>query len=227
MVSKTDFKHNPAERTIETAGRVYTDFELTGDFRLLRQANYGEGFRMATFGEVLDLVHQSYLNQGNTGADNVVRATRQFWLSGNTVAYGGRDIITVQNFPEIKEGRIIMDFEELESLLNEGEDLVPGVRISRDGNVGFVLRNKVRGGWHDETQIRGSLYPIVLALSKNGSDNMADISRVKQKSAYFALPTVGKITVLDLDEDDDRLGFGGYYWGEFDNGRHSFGVKEK
>lgn len=226
MKNKANFRHNSRNKTIETAGRVYTDSPIRGNFHKLREANYGQGFRPSTFGEILSLADQSYINQGNAGADNVVQAARKFWLSGNTSAYGGEEIIIVQNFPNIEGGRIVMNPKELEDLLSRGKDLVKGVRLSRDGRVGSVSREMVREGWHDEEEIRNSLYPIVLALNKEGSNNMAGISNTTKKKAYFRFPAVGEIRVPGLVEVDGRLGLGGDDWFGFDDYSYSFGVRE-
>jgi len=107
--AKTGFKHNPSNRTIETAGRVYGDTPTRpGNFHQLRQANYGQGSRQATFGEILDLAYSSHINQGNVEADKVIQTAKNNPLSGNTAMRYTPQIRIVQDMPEVRDGRIVM-----------------------------------------------------------------------------------------------------------------------
>ena len=227
--SKPGFKHTPPSfGIIETAGRVYTDTPVgSGNFHKLREANYGQGFRQATFGEILDLAHQSYLNQGNKGADNVVDATRNFWLSGNTAIRYTPEHVIVQDIPEVRDGIIVMDEKNLTSKLSKNSRM--GVRFSDDGTIraipyGFGTE------WQNSEQIRTNSFPIALTGNLEASEILAQIQdKIGKRGYVWALDkgTNNEIRVPVLGEDGDGLFLNGDFWGEFfDGSRHSFGVRQ-
>ena len=102
----------------------------------LRNGNYGKGFRMPTMPELVPLVHASLGNQKYGIAKDVIKTLEKHWLTGNTgILYVPKGMF-VQDNPELKDGRISMDPEVLESKLGSHEE--KKVVFSDDGSVRFT-----------------------------------------------------------------------------------------
>jgi hypothetical protein len=225
--AKTGFKHNPPliYGTIETAGRMYTDSpQGPGNFHFLRQSNYGEGFKQGTFGDQFALAHGAYTNQGKEGAMDIVKLLRNFWLSGNTSILYTPTLVIVQDMPEVKDGRIVMDEKNLNSRLSKNAK--NGVRFSDDGSV-RALPYSFKTGWQSSDKIRANLFPVALTGNKDAPEMLEEIINKIGKSVYiYALNKVSEpeIRVPDLCEDDDRLNLFGDGWNGFNDGGRSFGI---
>ncbi|MEK6924744.1 MAG: hypothetical protein AABW71_00725 [Nanoarchaeota archaeon] len=226
-MEKSIFKHNPPGGTIETAGRVYADSPVgPGSFHKLKQADYGQGFRQATLREVLDLAHQSYFNQGITGADKVVQASRKFYLSGNTAILYVPNMVIVQDMPQVENGRIVMDEKSLTSKLSKNAK--NGVRFSNDETI-RALPYSFETGWQDAKQIEANPFTIALTGDIEAGKKLAQIQGQIGKRGYiWALGkgTDNQIRVPDLSEYVSSLGLNGYDWFDLDVNGHSFGVRQ-
>ena len=106
------------------------------NFAGLRQADYGQGFRMPTMPELVHLVYASLENRDYSTAKNVVQTLRQNWLTGNTGILYTKKGMYVQDNPEMKDGRIIMNEKTLAERLGSQE--VKGVTFSDDLSVRFT-----------------------------------------------------------------------------------------
>src|SRR3989344_1592115 len=224
---ENDFEYTPPSvGTIKTAGRVYTDSPIRGNFNQLRQADYGKGFRQPTFGELLDLTISSYLNQGNNGADKVVQTAKQFFLSGNTAILYTPQLVIVQDMPRVENGRIVMDKDNLVSKLGLREE--NGVRFSDDGtirsiNYGFETE------WQTTDQMRNNPFSIALTGDILAPEKLAEIQeKIGMKAYVWALDkgTNNVIRVPGLSEIDGRLVLGGDDWYGLLGDRCSFGVQQ-
>src|SRR3989344_266808 len=90
-----------------------------GNFHDLKQADYGEGYKQGTFGDQLTLAHGAYLNQDNPDAQSIVGIFRNRIVSGNTAMSYTPELIIVQDMPEVRNGRIVMDGNSLTAKLSE------------------------------------------------------------------------------------------------------------
>ena len=225
--TKSDWKHTlPVFGTIKTAGRVYTDSPINGNFHQLRQADYGKGFRQGIFGEQLALVHKAYFNQGDAGADNVVSVAGTLFISGNTAMKYIQDLVIVQDIPKVRNGRIVMDESKLIRKLSKNAN--KGVRFSDDGSIrampyGFGTE------WQDSQQMKNNPFPILLTGDLEAGEKLAQIQDRIQKKGYIWALGQGinsVIRVPDLREFDGRLFLDGNIWDEFDDDRGSFGVRQ-
>ncbi|MEK6897710.1 MAG: hypothetical protein AABW93_04250, partial [Nanoarchaeota archaeon] len=85
-MAKPTFKEIVAVTTIELDDGLVFNAQRVGpmNFLGLRQADYGQGFRMLTMPELVHLVHASLENKGYETAKNVIKTLKDYWLTGNT-----------------------------------------------------------------------------------------------------------------------------------------------
>src|SRR3972149_10623582 len=57
------------------------------NFNGLRNADYGQGFRMPTMPELVQLVYASLENQDYKTAKEVISTLRSYWFTGNTAIH--------------------------------------------------------------------------------------------------------------------------------------------
>jgi hypothetical protein len=106
-------------------------------FNDLRNADYGKGFRMPTFPELISLIYASFKNQEYKTAKIILRTPKAYHLTGNTGAHYFPEAMFVQDNPEMENGKIITpDYKTLESRLGKHEE--KGVVFSDDKTIRFV-----------------------------------------------------------------------------------------
>ena len=116
---------------LSSLGRNYMNF-----FRL-RQADYGEGFRISTVSELIPLVYASLENTDHTRAQGVLRTLEKSLLTGNTAIHYFPEGIFVEDNPAIKNKRLVTPvYQKLESRLGSHEER--GVVFSDDRSVRFT-----------------------------------------------------------------------------------------
>ena len=217
---------------IELNGVVYNAGAVGPyNWHKLRAAEYGEGFRQGTFGENFTLAHCGYVNkdsenkQTRKNARNVVKVVRKHWLAGNTALYGGdedSELIFVQDFPEVKEDKIVMNQKDLEERLGSHE--LKGVIFSDDGLVRAIPRANVRQGECNAEQVLQTTYPIFLTGDEEAPEKVIEMMETINKPGYFWVPAKRNVRVPGLVGIGDSLFLGD--WNEFSGIRYSFGVRQ-
>lgn len=97
--------------------------------------DYGEGLRMPIISELVSLVHDSMKNRDHEKAKEVIRKLRRHWFVGDTGILSVSDGIFVQDYLNLKAGRISMDEKTLKDRLGKHEE--KGVVFSDDMTVRF------------------------------------------------------------------------------------------
>lgn len=194
------------------------------NFHGLRKADYGEGFRMPSFHELVPLVHASLENSGYATAKAVVQTLKSYWLIGNTGILWTPRGMYVQDSPEVRKDRIYINEKDLENELSATQER--GVIYSDNRSVRFTpLGFQIKG----QTALNLSKNPGIIALV-NGEENAEKLAESSQhyrlKPYLFGYKQVDSpiISVLDLNSGlfGDRLGVDAYY-SECCGGRYSFG----
>ncbi len=195
-------------------------------FNGLRNADYGEGFRMPTMPELVPLVYASLENKNYDTAKNVVKTLRNHWITGNTGILYVPNGMYVQDNPKLKEGRISMNQKTLERKL--GKHGEKGVVFSDDKSIRFTPYNYKR---ESQSALDLARNPGIITLtgSEENAEKLAKASEhYKLKPYFWALENVDspQTRVAGLDSyyfggglDVDAGGSGG-------DGRCSFGVLE-
>ena len=214
--------------TVTVGDKVYNSKPKGPDnFHTLRAQNYGEGFRQATYGEVVRLAHSAYLNSESPEAQAIIKSNRQSWTSGNTAIQYMPSGIYVIDEPQTADGRIVVASEkDLTARLGSKE--VKGVVFSDDGNVRRIGYDFARE-WQTPAEIAKNPFAIALTGDEDAPEKMAEIlGAIKKKGYVWALGKVSQpeIRVPVLNEYVNRLGLSGDGWDEFDF-RYSFGVRSK
>ena len=158
------------------------------NFKGLREADYGQGFRMATLPELVPLIHSSLENKDYQTAKEVIKTLRNNWLTGNTsVLYTPKGMF-VQDNPKMKEGRIYMDEKELESRLGSYQE--KEVTFSDDRTIRFTPYEFKREA---QSSLDLSKNSGIIALV-NGEENAENLARssehYKIKPYFYALTNV-------------------------------------
>jgi len=196
------------------------------NFNGLRNADYGQGFRMPTMPELVQLVYASLENQDYKTAKEVVSTLRNYWLAGDTGILYTKNGMYVQDKPKIENGRVSMNEKSLERKLGKHEE--KGVVFSNDKSIRFTPYNYKRGL---QSALELSQNPGVIALtgSEENAEKIAKISESYRVNPYFwALSNINspQTRVADLVS----VGFVGLevgaYYSEDGNSKYSFGVKE-
>lgn len=197
------------------------------DFAGLRQADYGQNFRMPTMPELVRLIYASLENRRDySSARNVVQKLREYWLTGNTGILFTQKGMYVKDNPEMKEGRIVMNEKKLEGKLGKTE--VKGVTFSNDLSVRFTPY-----GFKRESQTASKLAKnsgvIAIAGGEEEAEIIAKSSEHYETNPYFRAfnedSPQTKVAVLSSFIFADRLDV---YAAdeELDGGGCSFGVRE-
>jgi len=229
-IKKPTFKEVVAVTTMHLDGGLVFNAQRVGpmNFNSLRNANYGEGFRIPTMPELVQLVYASLENQDYKTAKEVVSTLRNHWLTGNTGILYAKKRMYVQDNPDMENGRISMNQKTLERKLGKHEE--KGVVFSDDKKIRFVPYGFKR---ESQSALELSKNPGVIALVGN-EENAEKLARAsehyKEKSYIWALENVdspktrvaglcsdGFVSRFDVDADDS---------GDCDD-RCSFGVLEK
>ena len=197
------------------------------NFAGLRQANYGEGFRMPTMPELIPLVYASLENRDYATAKNVIGTLKQYLLTGNTSEHYFSEGMFVQDNPEMEDGRIATpDLKALEARLGSHEER--GVIFSDDRKVRFTPY-----GFKREVQSALDLATnsgvIAFAGGEEKAEMLAKASEHYRQNPYFWTLTDVKqpqtrVAGLGSDGFDGSLDVGA--GSSVGNGRYSFGVSE-
>jgi hypothetical protein len=197
------------------------------NFNDLRNADYGEGFRMPTIGEAIPLIYTSLENKDYTTAKKVIKTLKQNWITGNTGILYTPEGMFVQDNPSIKNGKIVMNANQLEKKLGSFEE--KGVVFSDDKSIRFTNYD-FQIEFQSSLQLAKNKGVIAYAGGEEKAEQLAEASEYfKIKPYFFALKNVNspQTRVADLGSDyfgsglgvdaNDSEGFGG---------RFSFGVSE-
>ena len=226
-MNKPTFKNlSEGVNPVEIDGRVYNASPKgPGNFHTLREANYGKGFVQGTFGNQLVLVHGAYLNQDNSDARTIVETSKNHYILGNTAINYAPQLVIVQDMPEVRDGRIVMDEKSLTAKLSKNAK--NGVRFSDDESI-RALSYGFETGWQTTDQIRINPFSIALTGNVNAPEMLAEIQdKISKKGYIWALGqgTNNEIRVPGLNEDVDSLDLDGD-WDGFGDDRSSFGVRQ-
>ncbi len=236
--AKPTFNVRPAVTTIEVDGVVYNAQPVGPvNWHQARDGDYTEGFKQGVMSEQLNLVHSSYINKNSDDniakkhAKSIVGIARNHLVTGNTAVYGGNtgcEWVFAQDFPEVKEGRIVMNQDILEARLSTKgmRKINDNLHISADGQVRAMKRAGFRNGDYTVEQMTASNQPILMTGDEQSPSKMVDMMKLAEKLGYLSIPSQGNIRVPDLDEGDDWLGLDGVNWDVFDDDRYSFGVRQ-
>ncbi|MEK6909146.1 MAG: hypothetical protein AABX23_03785 [Nanoarchaeota archaeon] len=212
---------------VEVNGVLYNaSSKGPGNFNKLRQADYGPSFRQGTFGNQLDILHGAHLNPGVDGAYRVTQTARTSIVSGNTAMLCTPRIILVQNRPQVTDGRIVMDEEDLTNRLTG--DTIRGVTFDRARSIAGIPYGLAKE-WQNSEQMRNNPIPIVLTMDESAPEKLEEIQEEIGKRSYvYVLDQIQvskpEITVPVLDEDDVRLNLFGFDRYVLDGLRRSFGI---
>ncbi len=138
-IKKSSFKETVTITTInlEDVGLNFNARRVgPKNFVDLRNANYGEGFRMPTIPEVVPLIYASLENQNYTTAQNVVRTLKDHRISGNTGILYTEKGMYAQDNPNLRNSIVSMNERILKSKLGPTEEA--GVVFSDDKSVRFT-----------------------------------------------------------------------------------------
>jgi hypothetical protein len=191
----------------------------------LREADYGERFRMPTMPEIVPLVYASLKNQDYDTAKNVVKTLRDRWITGNTAVLYVPDGMFVQDNPEMKNGRILMSQKVLEGKLGSTQE--KGVVFSDDRTIRFTPYNYARES-QTPLQLSSNTGVVALVGGEENAEKPAKASEhYKAKPYFWALDNVDspQVRVAGLFSGDFgvRL-FVVANGSEYDDDRCSFGV---
>ena len=196
------------------------------NFADLRNADYGEGFRMATMPEIVSLIYASLENQDYDTAKNVIKTLRK-GIIGNTGILYVPDGMFVEDNPRLKEGKISMNQKTLERRLGSHEER--GVVFSDNGKIRFTPYNYIK-----KTQLSSQLSTntgiIALVGGKENAEKLARVSGHYGIHPYFdtfeniRFSFLDRIACLRSDFFNNRLKINAHW----DEGRayegYSFGV---
>lgn len=178
------------------------------NFNRLRNADYGEGFRMPTMPELVPLVYASFENKEYDTAKNVIKTLRNHWITGDTGILYVPEGMFVQDNPKLKDGRISMNQKALEKKLGSHEE--KGVVFSDDKTIRFTPYNY---GRESQTPLELSANTGIIALvaGKENAEKLAKASEHYRLKPYFwALENVGspqkRVAVLGSGGFGGRLG---------------------
>ena len=227
---KPTFKEKVGVTTIELDEGLVFNSKRVGpmNFNGLRNADYGQDFRMPTMPELVPLVYASLENKNYETAQNVIKTLKNHWITGNTGILYVPEGMFVQDNPNIRNGKISMNKKTLKNKLGSYEE--KGVVFSEDKNVRFVPYGFKK---ESQTPLELSQNTGISALV-NGQENAEKIAKAsehyKLKSYFWTLKNIDspQARVADLDS----YGFGNRldviaYDSEYCGNRFSFGVLDK
>ena len=186
-IIKPSFEVVPAVTTIKVGDKVYNASPVgPGNWHQVRLGDYGEGFKQGTFGDNLTLVHAAYLNRDSREAKGVVKLVQNNWLTGNTALYGGKDLIYAVDFPEVRDGRIVIDEKGLNAKLGSKQE---GEVIFGKG-VRALSRSQVRHGEYNPSEALKSAYPILITGDEEASEKTAQILKPGTEIKFHPLDII-------------------------------------
>ena len=196
------------------------------NFNGLRNADYGQGFRMPTMPELVQLVYASLENQDYKTAKEVVSTLRNYWLAGDTGILYTKNGMYVQDKPKIENGRVSMNEKSLERKLGKHEE--KGVVFSNDKSIRFTPYNYKRES-QSALELSQNTGVIALTGSEENADKTAKASEHYKVKPYFR-------ALSNVDSPQTRVAYLGSYnfdvrlyvnaFSSENYARYSFGVKE-
>jgi len=181
-IAKPKFKETIANTIELDNGLIFNALKIGPmNFKRLRNANYGKGFRMPTMSELTSLIYSSLKNKNYDTAKDVIK-TAEHCLTGNTgVLYVSKGMF-VQDNPKLKQGKILMNSRTLERKLGKNEE--KGVIFSDDKTIRFVPY-----GFEIDSQNALALAknPGIIALtgSEENAEKFAETSRHYKGGLYL------------------------------------------
>lgn len=177
------------------------------NFAGLREADYGEGFRMPTMPEIVPLVYASLENKNYDTAKNVVKTLKNHWITEDTAIHYFLEGMYVQDNPAIKNGRIITPTQkELENRLGSHKE--KKVVFSDDRSVRVTPYNFKRG-FQTPSELSTNTGIIALVGGEENAEKLAKASKHYKSNPYFW-------TLEKVDSPQTRIV--GLYSGGFDAG---------
>ena len=194
----------------------------------LRKANYGEGFRMPTIGQLAHLVHASLENRKEyESAREVVKTLKDYWLAGNTALLWTPNGLYAIDEPEIKDDRVSIDEKTLRSKL--GSIQKDDVAYSDDGRVRFTPYG-FKVGEQSASDLASNSGIIAIFGTPEEADAVATVSEhYRLKPRFWAFESIVEPLIRVPVLDSDGFGYGLSVSGSWDDlygGRCSFGVRE-
>jgi hypothetical protein len=223
---KPSFKETIGITTIDLDNGLQFNAQRIGptNFKGLREADYGKGFKMATMPELTSLIYASLENKDYSTAKQIIKTLKENWIRGNTGILYTPEGMYVQDNPKLKDGRVSMDEKTLKNRLSKDEN---GISYSKDKNIRFTPY-----GFKTEKQTSLELSNnkglITLVNGEENAQNLAKSSEhYKIKPYFWALTKVEspqtRVAGLDSCSFDGRLGVSASGYGGFGGGC-SFGV---
>ncbi len=196
------------------------------NFVSLRNADYGQGFRMPTMPEIVPLGYASLENQDYETTKDVIEALESGWITGNTgILYVG-DGLYIQDNPELRKNKVYMDSTTLKNKLGSHEE--NGVVFSDDKSIrftpyGFKTRKQEPS---DLVKNRGI---VSLVGGEENAEKLAKFSgHFEFKSDFFVITggmSLPQIRVADLHSDGSTLTIVADNYEGWNEG-YSFGVRK-
>ena len=227
-ITKPSFREVGGIINLEDVGLTFNNKRVGPKrFFRLRNADYGNGFRMPTIPELVDLVYASLENQEYESAKNVVETLRSHWLIGNTGILRVPEGMFVQDNPEMIDGRISMEQKTLIDKL--GSHVEKEVVFSDNRSIRFVPYGFKEG---EQTPLELSKNSGIIAFV----DGEKNAEKIAKASKHYELnPDFWVLTKVDSPKT--KIGFlgssvfGDRLYVETDDSEHafnrcSFGVRE-
>jgi len=243
-MTETQTKQKPSFR--ETRRGITMDLDDVGlqfnsdrvgpnNFIGLRKADYGEGFKMPTAGQVSHLVYASLENRDYyKSAKDVVDTVRKRWITGDTALLWTPSGVYAQDHPKIENGRVSirasMNEKKLKNKLGSREE--NSVVYSEDGNVRFTPCG-FQTGRQSSSQLANNAGIVAIFGTLVEAEAIARSSEHYESQPWFGAFNKGDINEplvrvpnLFLVDFGNRLGISGSGWKSLDEEGFSFGVRE-
>ncbi len=191
----------------------------------LRDIDYGNGLRMPTMPELVNLVYASFKDKECETAEQVVETLNNYCLMGNTGVFYTSDGMYVQDNPDV-QGLILMEQKTLIGKLGSHEE--KGVVFSDDGRVRFTP--EFRRGILNPSELAKNSGIIAITGSLENAEKTAEVSILYKSYPFFwALGNVYPPEIRIAGLDSHRFGRSfcvvANYFGSKGR-RYSFGVMD-
>jgi len=181
------------------------------------------GLAQPTMAQTAHLVHGTWQNPKEKYSSDIINKLKNNWLWGfNGLLYVPNEGIYVQDRPKIKDGRVVMDKNDLANKLGSKD---PSVRF-----VPFGTFNREK-----QSSLELAKNPFVQALAgEEGADKLAQVAdKYKFKPFVWTIDKgnvnepITRVASLYSYRDIDvvRLHVNGNYWGDYNVG-YAFGVSK-
>lgn len=129
------------------------------------------------FGESASLAYAAWQAPEEKYSAEVIRVLKDHLLLGFTGSLPTKEGIYIEDNPEIKDGKAVMNLSSLEKRLREG-----------DPRVRFVPISKLKSGKMDASELAKSFYLIGLA-GKEGAEKSAEIAGKYPYKPFLYIPS--------------------------------------